>query len=347
TKSFDATGASLMNGLTIAIDKRTAAIAYYFKRDSDALGVPAAEYNALRDLYEATDGDNWTNNTGWLKTRVDHWYGVTVTDGHVTALSLPANKLRGEVPDSFANLTYLTEFAGQRNTLTRMPADLSALTGLKKLTLAGNALQNAPTGIPRSGCSLSYNAIPAEDLAAAGYPAQSRSQTVPPTGIVLTRDGTTISATWTPISYTAGSGGYDVYYKVGNGPMTEAASTGSKSVNGASFTLDLPDYDSVAVYVRTRSGATTNNPNTLISVFSQPAYLLSGTYSVAELKASMPEGNLAVSGTVSAVFGDCAYLQDGLQGIKLIGNIDKLKVGDEVTLTVRRGQGTEPYLFVL
>ncbi|MBP5093068.1 MAG: alpha-galactosidase [Abditibacteriota bacterium] len=348
SKSFDTTGASLMNGLTIAIDKRAAAIAYYFKRDSDdALGVPAAEYNALRDLYEATDGDNWTKNTGWLKTRVDHWYGVTVTDGHVTALSLPVNNLRGPVPDSFANLTYLTEFAGQRNTLTRMPADLSALTALKKLTLAGNALQNAPTGIPRSGCSFSYNAIPAENLAAAGYPAQSRSQTVPPSGIVLSREGATVSATWNPISYTAGTGGYDVYYKVGNGPLTEAASTGSKAVNGVSFTLDVPDYDSVAVYVRTRSGATTNNPNTLISTLSEPAYFLSGTYSVAELKTSMPQGNVAVNGTVSAVFGDCAYLQDGLQGIKLVGNIGKLKVGDEVTLTVRRGQGTEPYLFVL
>ena len=53
-------------------------------------GVPREEYEALVALYNATDGDNWTNNTNWLDITnhtVADWYGVTVTDGHVTALN--------------------------------------------------------------------------------------------------------------------------------------------------------------------------------------------------------------------------------------------------------------------
>ena len=44
---------------------------------------------ALVALYNATDGPNWTNNSGWLTdTPVGQWYGVATNDsGRVTSLT--------------------------------------------------------------------------------------------------------------------------------------------------------------------------------------------------------------------------------------------------------------------
>ena len=46
-----------------------------------APGTPESDRAALVALYEATDGENWTNNTNWLSDRpIGEWYGVS---GHV------------------------------------------------------------------------------------------------------------------------------------------------------------------------------------------------------------------------------------------------------------------------
>jgi hypothetical protein len=56
--------------------------------------VPDSEGIALMAFYEATGGDSWTDNTNWMTDpTVGNWYGVTVSGGHVTALTLPANNL--------------------------------------------------------------------------------------------------------------------------------------------------------------------------------------------------------------------------------------------------------------
>jgi hypothetical protein len=40
--------------------------------------VSEEEYNTLVALYNATDGDNWANNDGWLEDySVCDWYGIT------------------------------------------------------------------------------------------------------------------------------------------------------------------------------------------------------------------------------------------------------------------------------
>ncbi len=54
----------------------------------------------LDDLYESTQGRNWTTNEGWVSTDyVGGWYGVTTNeDGFVTGLNLSGNGLRGRLP---------------------------------------------------------------------------------------------------------------------------------------------------------------------------------------------------------------------------------------------------------
>ena len=65
------------------------------------------DWNALVALYEATGGDNWTNNEGWLtETPLGDWYGVNLLrDGRVDHLELENNNLIGEIPAELADLT--------------------------------------------------------------------------------------------------------------------------------------------------------------------------------------------------------------------------------------------------
>jgi hypothetical protein len=58
------------------------------------------EQLALEHLYDATNGDSWTSNTGW-KTASDlnGWFGVTATSSTVvTKVDLVSNNLAGRCP---------------------------------------------------------------------------------------------------------------------------------------------------------------------------------------------------------------------------------------------------------
>ena len=53
---------------------------------------------ALVDLYNSTDGPNWTRNDRWLSEYpVSTWYGVTVYNYRVYWLDLHKNKLKGQI----------------------------------------------------------------------------------------------------------------------------------------------------------------------------------------------------------------------------------------------------------
>ena len=83
--------------------------------------IPSAEYNALVDLYNATSGSSWSNQTGWLNPQATSWYGVGVSGvqydtngnvvaaGNVTTLNLTANQLSGNLPTSLGALSQLGE----------------------------------------------------------------------------------------------------------------------------------------------------------------------------------------------------------------------------------------------
>ncbi|MCP4128454.1 MAG: hypothetical protein GY753_15540, partial [Gammaproteobacteria bacterium] len=70
--------------------------------------IPEAECNALVDLYYATDGTNWNNNSDWNLTNTPcSWHGVVCSnEGNVIHLWLHENNLSGEIPD-FSNLPNL------------------------------------------------------------------------------------------------------------------------------------------------------------------------------------------------------------------------------------------------
>ena len=74
--------------------------------------VSAADSLALIDLYNATDGDNWNNNTNWLSNApIEDWYGVALWgEDRVMALELSENNLSGQIPASFINLTSIVVY---------------------------------------------------------------------------------------------------------------------------------------------------------------------------------------------------------------------------------------------
>ena len=98
---------------------------------------------ALVALYNATDGDNWTNNTNWLTDEpIGEWHGVS-TDaiGRVTGLSLFHNDLNGTLPSELGTLTNLQYLLLSRNQLTgEIPTELGSLTNLQDLRLFYNQL---------------------------------------------------------------------------------------------------------------------------------------------------------------------------------------------------------------
>jgi len=100
--------------------------------------VPQSEADALIAFYDATNGDSWTNNTGWKSDPVvGNWYGVTVSGGHVTQLGLSVSNVAGAAGDTLAPLaTHLTKLELNVNSLTTL--DVSALTALTYLNVGSN-----------------------------------------------------------------------------------------------------------------------------------------------------------------------------------------------------------------
>ncbi|NDY94376.1 DUF11 domain-containing protein, partial [Wenzhouxiangella sp. C33] len=109
----------------------------------NAAPVGAGERDALIALYNATDGDNWANNTGWLGAEGTEcsWFGVTCANGSVTGISLNANGLAGVIPAELSQLTDLQLLRLDSNQLSGpIPAELSQLTDLQLLRLGRNQL---------------------------------------------------------------------------------------------------------------------------------------------------------------------------------------------------------------
>ena len=63
---------------------------------------PASQREALETIYHRLGGTEWTRQENWLSTDADlsQWSGVTCSaSGHITALELSQNNLKGEISD--------------------------------------------------------------------------------------------------------------------------------------------------------------------------------------------------------------------------------------------------------
>ncbi|WP_420317119.1 FG-GAP-like repeat-containing protein [Ekhidna sp.] len=108
--------------------------------------VVTLDSSALVALYNATDGDNWFNNTNWLQPGqfVQDWYGITVENNRVTRIELYSNNLIGAIPVEIGDLTALKylnlgdEINGGNGLEGNIPVEIGNLDSLEFLGLASN-----------------------------------------------------------------------------------------------------------------------------------------------------------------------------------------------------------------
>ncbi|MBV7439892.1 T9SS type A sorting domain-containing protein [Weeksellaceae bacterium TAE3-ERU29] len=88
--------------------------------------VPESEYEALKELYTATNGANWVNTWDIFKNELHYfpWYGVKVENGHVTKIELANNNLVGYIPDILNRLPELQIFDVQHNHVNRLEGEV-------------------------------------------------------------------------------------------------------------------------------------------------------------------------------------------------------------------------------
>ena len=106
------------------------------------------ERTALTALYDATGGQDWKTNDGWLSDApLDQWQRVTTDeDGKVTDLDLSANQLSGEIPTELGSLSRLKLLYISDNNLTgALPQSLTGLSGLESFRFYNNPGLCAPT----------------------------------------------------------------------------------------------------------------------------------------------------------------------------------------------------------
>jgi len=129
--------------------------------------ISETECDALLAFYDSTNGEDWTEDTGWLLTDTPcSWKGVhcnaesqvdglDLTSNHLTGTLPPAindlvhlvilqlghNQITGVIPPGLGNLSNLTYFAIPENLLSgTIPPELGNLVKLDTLYLIGNQL---------------------------------------------------------------------------------------------------------------------------------------------------------------------------------------------------------------
>jgi Leucine-rich repeat (LRR) protein len=122
-----------------------------------AAGIPPEERQALIDLYNYTDGDNWIDNTNWLGEPGTEcsWFGITCDEEntHVVKIDLSGNQLTGSIPAELGDISNLVYLFLSNNQLTgSIPAELGNLSNLQTLSLGSNQLTGS---IPAELASLS------------------------------------------------------------------------------------------------------------------------------------------------------------------------------------------------
>ena len=101
---------------------------------------------ALVDLYNSTDGPNWTNNTNWLTPQpVATWHGILDAGTRVLHIDLGTNNLNGQIPTTIGDLDSLNDLTIGANPLLigPIPVELTTLSSLNILTMNDNGFTGA------------------------------------------------------------------------------------------------------------------------------------------------------------------------------------------------------------
>jgi len=159
----------------------------------------------------------------------------------LTRLYLDNNQLIS-IPIEIGNLFTLTVLALSNNQLSSIPNEIGNLSALEILLLQKNQIDILPTEIftltNLSMFDSGYNRLNIIDTVLSNFLTTNDSdwadtQTIAPTNLSATpQSSSEIALSWTPITYTADGGHYEISYEIGStGTFTIHGTTASKSAN--------------------------------------------------------------------------------------------------------------------
>jgi len=108
--------------------------------------VSETEFQVLKTFYNSTNGDNWTNRTGWENINstatkdsvTDSWFGVSVQNNHVASLDFYSNNLSGVIPEAIGDLKYLNQLTLSGNKINGpLPIRLKELSLMSFFSVGG------------------------------------------------------------------------------------------------------------------------------------------------------------------------------------------------------------------
>lgn len=110
-------------------------------------------YSALMTFYNATGGENWTNNTNWGSEKpLYEWYGLLTEGKDVLSINLTNNNLKGHIPKEISEFNKLIQLALSNNKLCdSIPKAIGLLYDLEILLLSDNNIEGK---VPESICNL-------------------------------------------------------------------------------------------------------------------------------------------------------------------------------------------------
>ena len=101
------------------------------RQDGASTSCNATDMAALKSLFEATGGTDWTESAGWgVDAVLEEWYGISADSlGRVVTLDLTRNGLAGRLPNNLGNLDEMTRLRIGDNALSgRLPLPLAKLS---------------------------------------------------------------------------------------------------------------------------------------------------------------------------------------------------------------------------
>lgn len=143
------TGEARSADVTIEQEDGTVLLSYRIEQQTNKEYQLAVEREALIAIYNALDGDNWTNNENWCSDKpVGDWENVhTDSDGYVVSLQLSFIGATGDIPTQIGDLTNLVSLQIGDSEILSIPPQIGNLKKLERLDIGGHQIISIPKEI--------------------------------------------------------------------------------------------------------------------------------------------------------------------------------------------------------